>query len=60
MATPQAIQYCNFEGKTYPEDSEICVLLRCTICKNGQWEDRQRYGLAALVVQPFCRGMRLI
>ncbi|MGA3114188.1 MAG: hypothetical protein ABSF90_07120 [Syntrophobacteraceae bacterium] len=60
MATPQVIQYCNFEGKAYSEDSEICALLRCTICKNGQWEDLQSYGLAALVVQPFCRGIRLI
>lgn len=54
------IQYCSFEGKTYSEDSEICVLLRCMICKKGQWEDRKSYGLAALVWQPFCRGMRPI
>ncbi len=60
MKTPQAIQYCSFEGKTYSEDSEICALLRCMICKKGQWEDRKSYGLSALVWQPFCRGMRPI
>ncbi len=60
MENPQTIQYCSFEGETYWEDSEICTLLRCMICKKGQWEDRKGYGLAALLGQPFCRGMRSI
>jgi hypothetical protein len=39
MYTPQVIQQSSFEGKTYSEDCEICSLLRCMICKKGQWED---------------------
>jgi len=35
MQTPQATQYCSFEGRTYSEGSEICTLLRCMICKKG-------------------------
>ena len=51
---------CTFDEMTYPAGSEICSLLRCMICQEGRWEVRESYGLADLVGQPFCRGIRLI
>jgi len=53
-------QDCTLEGKTYPSGSEICRLLLCMICQQGQWEERKNYSFAALVGQPFCRGIRPI
>jgi hypothetical protein len=54
------VQDCTFEDRIYPAGSEICRLLRCMICQKGQWEDRESYEFAALVGQPFCRGIRPI
>jgi hypothetical protein len=60
MEVSQENQDCELMDKTYSEGSEICTLMRCIICSNGKWGDRQSYGIAALTWQPFFRGLRPI
>ncbi len=60
MEVLQMVQDCTFEDRTYAAGSEICRLLRCFICKKGQWEDLESHEFATLVWQPFCRGIRPI
>ena len=37
---------CNFEGRTYKSDSEVCTADKCMICNFGEWKDINPYLVA--------------
>jgi hypothetical protein len=39
---------CLYQGRVYPESSQICGLGICTVCENGNWVETGR-GLAYLM-----------